>query len=64
MSLLQLIVLLACSIGSCMANIVEMGNFNLQELTLVNKYKFVFSDLDSDQDLDKAAIIFDLKFNP
>ena len=46
------------------ANIVEIQRFKLPELSLVNKYKFVFSDLDSEGDLDNAAIMFDLKFEP
>ena len=46
------------------ANIVELGNFNLPTMTLINKYDFSYGDADGDDDLDSAAIRFDLAFVP
>ena len=49
---------------SASANIVDMGNFNLPTMTLINKYDFSYGDADGDDDLDAAAMRFDLSFAP
>ena len=46
------------------ANIVDMGSFNLPTMTLINKYDFSYGDGDGDEDLEDAAIRFDLAFVP
>ena len=51
-------------IGTTQANIVDMGSFNLPTMTLINKYDFSYGDADGDEELDEAAIRFDLKFAP
>ena len=50
--------------GPTKANIVDMGSFNLPTMTLINKYDFSYGDADGDEELDEAAIRFDLKFVP
>ena len=51
-------------IDTAQANIVDMGSFNLPTMTLINKYDFSYGDADGDEELDEAAIRFDLKFVP
>ena len=41
-----------------------MGSFNLPTMTLINKYDFSYGDADGEEELDEAAIRFDLKFVP
>lgn len=45
------------------AEIYTLDQFRLPLLTLVEKHRFVFSDLETDVRLDHALIEFDLKFN-
>ena len=52
------------SIENVGANIVDMGSFNLPTNVLINKYDFSYGDADGEDDLDQAAIRFDLKFVP
>ena len=59
-----LLSILSVSLETARANIVDMGSFNLPTMTLINKYDFSFGDADGDEDLDEAAIRFDLKFVP
>ena len=56
--------ILSVSLETARANIVDMGSFNLPTMTLINKYDFSFGDADGDEDLDEAAISFQLKFIP
>lgn len=48
----------------CSANIVDLKNFALAERTLVNKYRFSFSDFARGQTLRDAAVKFDLAITP
>ena len=59
-----LLSIFSVSLKSARANIVDMGSFNLPIMTLINKYDFSYGDADGEDDLDEAAIRFDLAFVP
>lgn len=62
--LLGIILPALLAISTC-ANIVEINDFKLTELLLVNKYKFTFSDLEGeDTDLQRAQINFNILAKP
>ena len=46
--MLWTILWLALSAIQVSANIIEVKDFRLQQMTLVNKYRFVFSDFDEE----------------
>lgn len=58
------ILLLIGLIQTALGNIIEIKNFKVPELTLINKYNFIFSDLSSTEDLTSAAVKFELKMLP
>ena len=61
-SLLSLFLLLL--VGVTNGDVQTLDSFRLPLLTLVNKYRFVFSDLAFENQLDQAAIKFDLEITP
>jgi len=63
--LISCAVLMSLMTGQVNANIIEVKDFRMQQMTLVNKYRFVFSDFeDENVPLKNAKIKFDLSAQP